>query len=111
MFISKIIEIRIKKGDQLHMVEVNMETKQAVKVHKALGEPTRYKILLALIKENDLCPAMLESRLESVALSTLSHHLKQLADSGLLDSRKEGTYIYYSLNMETAKKFVPYLFT
>lgn len=92
------------------MNELNMDNKQAVKVHKALGEPTRYKILQILIKENNLCPAMLETRLESVALSTLSHHLKQLADCGLLDSRKEGTFIYYSLNLDTAKRFVPYLF-
>ncbi|GGF68595.1 hypothetical protein GCM10010912_12080 [Paenibacillus albidus] len=91
------------------MVEVSKENREAVKVHKALGEPTRYKILLELIKDNNLCPAMLESRLESIPLSTLSHHLKQLAESGLLDSRKEGTYIYYSLNVATARKYIPYL--
>lgn len=91
------------------MNEISLDSKQAVKVHKALGEPTRYKIFQMLIQEDNLCPAVLENRLESVALSTLSHHLKQLADCGLLASRKEGTYIYYSVNQDTARKFVPYL--
>ncbi|MEC0245552.1 ArsR/SmtB family transcription factor [Paenibacillus chitinolyticus] len=86
-----------------------METNQAVKVHRALGEHTRYKIVQILTKESNLCPAELESRLESVALSTLSHHLKQLSDCGLLHSQKKGTYIYYSLNEDTVKKFAPYL--
>ncbi|WNC14214.1 metalloregulator ArsR/SmtB family transcription factor [Brevibacillus brevis] len=91
------------------MNDGNLEMNQAVKVHRALGEQTRYKIIRILTKESNLCPADLERRLESVALSTLSHHLKQLADSGLLVSQKKGTYIYYSLNEETIKKFAPYL--
>ncbi|WP_428993741.1 ArsR/SmtB family transcription factor [Brevibacillus choshinensis] len=85
------------------------ETNQAIKVHRALGEQTRYRIIQILTKESNLCPADLESRLESVALSTLSHHLKQLAECGLLLSQKKGTYIYYSLNPDTLKKFAPYL--
>lgn len=91
------------------MVDVSMEAKQAVKVHKALGEPTRYKIFEILVKESNLCPAELENRLESVALSTLSHHLKQLTDCGLLNSQKKGTFVYFTVNWENAKKFVPYL--
>lgn len=86
-----------------------METNQAIKVHRALGEGTRYKIVQILTKESNLCPAQLENRFESIALSTLSHHLKQLADCGILDSEKKGTYIYYSLNLDTVKKYAPYL--
>lgn len=93
----------------LAMADNSMETNQAIKVHRALGEQTRYRIVQILTKESNLCPADLESRLESVALSTLSHHLKQLADSGLLVSQKKGTYIYYSLHADTVKKFAPYL--
>jgi len=31
------------------------------------------------------------------------------AASGLLDLRKDGTYIYYSVNREMARKYAPYL--
>jgi DNA-binding transcriptional ArsR family regulator len=91
------------------VVEDNAEVKQAVKVYKALGEPTRLKIALLLTEEKNLCCSDIGSKLESVAGSTLSHHLKQLTDCGLLDLRKDGTYIYYSVNRPMAQKYAPYL--
>ncbi|MDQ6419652.1 metalloregulator ArsR/SmtB family transcription factor [Paenibacillus sp. LHD-117] len=90
-------------------MEENAEIRQAVKVYKALGEPTRLKIALMLTEERNLCCSDIGSKLESVAGSTLSHHLKQLTDCGLLRTRKDGTYIYYSVNRELAEKYAPYL--
>ncbi|NBD23843.1 ArsR/SmtB family transcription factor [Paenibacillus glycinis] len=91
------------------MVEDNEEVKRAVKVYKALGEPTRIKIAMLLTEEMNLCCSDIGSKLESVAGSTLSHHLKQLTECGLLTLRKDGTYIYYSVNKEVARKYAPYL--
>lgn len=91
------------------MEEDNAEIQQAVKIYKALGEPTRLKIALMLTNEQMLCCAEIGGKLESVAGSTLSHHLKQLTDCGLLNLRKDGTYIYYSVNREMAQKYAPYL--
>jgi DNA-binding transcriptional ArsR family regulator len=87
----------------------NDEVKQAVKIYKALGEPTRIKIAMLLTEERNLCCSDIGSKLESVAGSTLSHHLKQLTDCGLLNLRKDGTFIYYSVNKEMAQKYAPYL--
>lgn len=91
------------------MVEDNAEVRQAVKIYKALGEPTRLKIALLLTEERNLCCSDIGSKLESVAGSTLSHHLKQLTDCGLLNLRKDGTFIFYSVNREMAQKYAPYL--
>ncbi|MFD0717065.1 ArsR/SmtB family transcription factor [Paenibacillus sp. GCM10027626] len=85
------------------------DQQQAVKIYKALGEPTRFKIALLLKEESDQCCCVLGDKLQTVAISTLSHHLKQMAGAGLLTSRKEGTYIYYSLDEEVAAKYAPYL--
>lgn len=90
-------------------MEDNADIQQAVKVYKALGEPTRLKIALLLTEERNLCCSDIGSKLESVAGSTLSHHLKQLTDCGLLTLRKDGTYIYYSVNRDMAEKYAPYL--
>lgn len=87
----------------------DVESKQAVKIYKALGEPTRLKVAMILSREGEACCSTLGSKLESVADSTLSHHLKQLAESGLLDSRKEGTFIFYCLNRDVAQKYAPFL--
>ncbi|AEI42335.1 ArsR/SmtB family transcription factor [Paenibacillus mucilaginosus] len=91
------------------MVQENAELREAVKVYKALGEPTRLKIAMLLTEEKNLCCTDIKSKLESIAGSTLSHHLKQLTDCGLLDLRKDGTFIYYSVNREMAQKYAPYL--
>ncbi|MFD0590297.1 ArsR/SmtB family transcription factor [Paenibacillus sp. GCM10027627] len=91
------------------MAEEQTELKQAVKVYKALGEPTRLKIAMLLTEEQNLCCSAIMGKLESVAGSTLSHHLKQLTDSGLLNLRKDGTYIYYSVNRSVAQKYAPFL--
>lgn len=91
------------------MAENREEIGKAVKVYKALGEPTRLKIALMLAKESNQCFTAIGERLETVAGSTLSHHLKQLTDSGLIHSRKNGSFIHYSVNQEIAKKFAPYL--
>ncbi|MBH5320365.1 helix-turn-helix transcriptional regulator [Paenibacillus sp. GSMTC-2017] len=91
------------------MVEDNLEMRQAIKVYKALGEPTRLKIALLLIEEQNLCCSSIANKLVSVAGSTLSHHLKQLTECGLLNLRKDGTYIYYSLNRDIAGRYAPYL--
>ncbi|MET3291038.1 transcriptional regulator [Brevibacillus fluminis] len=91
------------------MVEENADLREAVKVYKALGEPTRLKIARLLTTEQNLCCSDIGSKLESVAGSTLSHHLKQLTDCGLLNMRKDGTFIYYSVNRELAQKYAPYL--
>ncbi|MFY4776140.1 ArsR/SmtB family transcription factor [Metabacillus sp. RGM 3146] len=90
-------------------MDENREMQQAVKIYKALGEPTRLRIAVLLKEESGQCCSALGKKLDSVATSTLSHHLKQMADSGLLTSRKEGTFIYYSLDHEVAAKFAPYL--
>ncbi|MEK3723417.1 ArsR/SmtB family transcription factor [Paenibacillus sp. FSL H8-0034] len=91
------------------MMEEHADLRQAVKVYKALGEPTRLKIAMMLTDEKNLCCSDIGSKLESVAGSTLSHHLKQLTECGLLDLRKDGTYIFYSVNREMAHKYAPYL--
>jgi DNA-binding transcriptional ArsR family regulator len=39
----------------------------------------------------------------------ISHHLKVLKNYGLIDSRKEGTKVFYFLNQRNIKKFTSLL--
>src|SRR6266568_4930324 len=84
---------------------------RTVKVYKALGELTRLKIvrLLLVDEDNDYCASAIGEQLETVASSTLSHHLKQLMDCGLLDQWKMGTYIFYRVNRHLVQKYAPFL--
>jgi DNA-binding transcriptional ArsR family regulator len=64
---------------------------------------------MLLTEERTLCCSDIGSKLETIAGSTLSHHLKQLTDCGLLDLRKDGTFNNLSLNRSMAQKYAPYL--
>ena len=77
---------------------------EAAKIFKALGEPNRLSIVKLLDQHYELCCADIGERLEFKG-STLSHHLKQLAESGVIRmSRKEGTFHYYQLNQDVMSR-------
>lgn len=82
---------------------------QAVKVYKALGEPTRLRIMQLLCQTNALSCTEIGDRLSQVANSTLSHHLKQLKDCGLVECYNKGTYHYYRRCTDTLQTYAPSL--
>jgi len=63
----------------------------------ALSDPLRIQIL-ELLREQELCVCELCDRL-GVPQPKLSFHLKTLKEAGLVRSRQEGRWIYYSLNL------------
>jgi len=70
--------------------------KRFVRVMKALSDPSRVKIIKILgVKE--LCVCELRQLL-GLAQPTVSKHLKILEEAGLVDYRKEGSWIIYRLS-------------
>lgn len=63
----------------------------------ALSEPLRVQVL-ELLRTQELCVCNLCEHL-GVTQSKLSFHLKTLREAGLVRSRQEGRWIYYSLNL------------
>lgn len=65
---------------------------------KALGDPTRVR-LLSLIAASDRGEACICDLTDPVGLSqpTVSHHMKQLVDAGLLTREQRGRWAYYAL--------------
>ncbi|MEM8831737.1 MAG: metalloregulator ArsR/SmtB family transcription factor [Cyanobacteria bacterium P01_G01_bin.19] len=64
---------------------------------RALGDPLRLQII-ELLRSQELCVCELCEKL-AVNQSKLSFHLKNLKDASLLNSRQEGRWVYYSLNL------------
>lgn len=67
---------------------------------QAIADPTRVRVLTAL-RRSELCVCELVDALE-VSQSTLSSHLQVLRQIGMVNTRKEGRWIYYSLNKRKA---------
>jgi ArsR family transcriptional regulator, arsenate/arsenite/antimonite-responsive transcriptional repressor len=76
-----------------------MGMKQALRVFGALSDESRVRMLYAL-RHGELCVCQLIELL-GLSPSTVSKHLSILRDAGLLDSRKEGRWVYYRLADET----------
>jgi DNA-binding transcriptional ArsR family regulator len=72
-----------------------MKIREFMAVTKALGDENRVRMLLVL-HGGELCVCQI-TELFGLAISTTSKHLSILYQAGLLDSRKEGRWIYYSL--------------
>jgi ArsR family transcriptional regulator len=73
-----------------------MTAKATLSCCKALGEETRLQILRRLVGR-EVCVCELADELE-LAQPLLSHHLKTLRDAGLVEARREGRWMHYSLN-------------
>ncbi len=69
--------------------------KSFIKVMKALSDPNRVKII-KLLAQKEMCVCELQSAL-GTAQSTVSKHLKILEEAGLVDYRKKGLWVNYSL--------------
>ncbi|NIZ46313.1 helix-turn-helix transcriptional regulator [Spirochaetales bacterium BR208] len=65
-------------------------------IMKAFCEESRLAIL-SMLKAGERCGCALLAEL-SISQPTLSHHMKILLSSGIVYARKEGKWVYYSLN-------------
>lgn len=71
-----------------------MDAEQFQRIAKALADPRRFEILEHIAKQAEvgcqhLCGCF------PVRQATISHHLKELASAGLVESRRDGQYVYY----------------
>lgn len=69
--------------------------RQFMNITRALADETRIRTLLAL-RKGELCVCQI-TELFGLAVSTVSKHLSILYQAGLVESRKDGRWIYYRL--------------
>ena len=72
---------------------INM--KDVIKVFKALADPTRLRIML-LLRRRELCVCELMFVLD-MEQSRISHHMRVLRESGIVEDVREGRWIIYRL--------------
>jgi ArsR family transcriptional regulator len=71
------------------------EIERASRIHHALSEPLRLRILHALAVQ-PLCVCVIKE-IAGVADSKLSYHLNQLKKAGLIAGEQQGSWIIYHL--------------
>lgn len=66
----------------------------AAQTFRMLADPTRVKILWALLRGECSVTSLAEA--VDATVQSVSQHLAKLRLAGLVDSRREGTFVYYS---------------
>jgi DNA-binding transcriptional ArsR family regulator len=77
-----------------------------VEAFQALAHATRLEVFFFLVRARREVPAgEIQAELE-IPGPTLSHHLDRLRRAGLVQSRREERYVYYSVRPETVSELV-----
>src|SRR6185436_13285080 len=72
------------------------------RLFQALSDPTRVHIV-EMLRHGERCVCDLTDSLDA-AQSRLSFHLKVLKEAGLVTDRREGRWVYYTLNSEALRE-------
>ena len=87
-----------------------METKSIVRALAAIAHESRLEAYRYLVQAGPSgLPAGRLSELVGIAPSSLSFHLKELVNAGLLSSRQQGRFVFYSAEYETMNALLAYL--
>ncbi len=87
-----------------------MKSSEAIDALGALASESRLAVFRLLVKRGPkgFTPSELVERLD-VPAPTLSFHLKELANAGLVTSRREGRNLYYGPNVRHMNALVGFL--
>ena len=82
-------------------------SKEQIIMLKAITDESRLRII-KLLEQGEQCACVL---LENLHFSqpTLSQHMKVLCEAGLVNSRKEGRWVYYSLNQANGRELARFI--
>lgn len=82
-------------------------TEYQVRFLQGMADGTRLRIIKAL-REREKTVTQLVTELGG-SQANISGHLRTLKESGILKSRQEGKYVFYSLRDETINEFLSYM--
>jgi ArsR family transcriptional regulator len=82
-----------------------VESQQFQRIAKALADPRRFEILQHIAEQAEvgcqrLCGCF------PVRQATISHHLKELASAGLVESRRDGQFVYYRARPDVVEAYM-----
>lgn len=71
------------------------------------GNEVRLKIMFLLEEENELCPCDLADIL-GMSIPAVSQHLRKMKDGNIIEARRSGQTIFYSLKAEQLQLLQPF---
>ena len=90
---------------QVYAAVSQAQMEQQARVFKILGDVNRVKIMHVLLLHERLCVYEM-ARLIEASVATTSHHLRTLRQNGMIQSKKEGKHVIYSLAGDLVGQFI-----
>jgi ArsR family transcriptional regulator len=83
-----------------------MDATQFQRIAKALADPRRFEIFEEMAASTDelACGRIVERF--PVAQATVSHHIKELSDAGLIEIRPEGQFRYCRARTDVLEEYI-----
>ncbi|RJQ53675.1 MAG: ArsR family transcriptional regulator [Actinobacteria bacterium] len=92
----------------MHELFKALSSESRVRILGLLAELRRAKRDVSCCGPDEICVCKITQRVD-LAPSTVSHHLHELKDAGLIECRREGKWIYVSLNDEKLAEAESYI--
>jgi ArsR family transcriptional regulator len=93
------VEIRMRMG------AASMTSKEFHQVAKALADPQRFAILERIASERVELPCKTLVQEFPISQATISHHLKELLEAGLIDCRREAQCAFLSVRRSAIEAY------
>jgi ArsR family transcriptional regulator len=85
---------------------MNMNASRFQRIAKALADPRRFEIFEEMAASpNELSCSRIVARFP-VTQATISHHLKELTDAGLIEMRPEGQFRYCRARLDVLAEYI-----
>ncbi len=83
-----------------------MDANQFQRIAKALADPRRFEIFVEMASADDemACGRIVEKF--PIAQATVSHHIKELTDAGLIEIRPEGQFRYCRARSDVLEEYL-----
>jgi ArsR family transcriptional regulator, arsenate/arsenite/antimonite-responsive transcriptional repressor len=81
-----------------------MDQKELARIAKALSDPTRLRIFQSVSSAGEMFCGQVVERC-GLSPGTTSHHLKILSDANLIETRREGQFVYMKPRPETIREY------
>ena len=98
----------------MRVLQLNKRAEQVARyadMFSAMGTEARLRIMQLLLSAHPegLVVGEIQEELD-IPNSTLSHHLDKLKNEGLVQARRESTFLHYTANTETLQELLQFLY-
>ena len=83
-----------------------MDAGQVAVISKALADPSRYEMLQKIAESKDAPTCSCVRDWLGLAPATVSHHLRELENAGLVQVKREGKFAYISVRRDVLKAYL-----